>query len=705
MEQQERLHALDAVRAYALLLGIVFHATMSFVPTLTTMGWPIVDNSPSDTLAGTFYVLHIFRMTTFFVIAGFFARLVVYRKGLPAFIKDRRKRILIPLLVSWPVQIALVSGAIIWAVVKSGGSLTEFAPPPTGEHILIPFAWTHLWFLYVLLLLYVVVLSLRWLANVAIDRNGSIRNAIDQTLAKLTVIPVAPILLAIPVAISLYATEWWVYWIGIPTPDNSVIPNLAAFVGYGTAVTFGWFLHRQMHLLKAFERHWPGYLAAALALTVFCYTLVGMPTAPIQLDDVTRAIYAGAYGVAIWTWTLALIGAAMRFLSSESKATRYLADSSYWMYIMHLPLVFGLQALMVDWPLHWSIKFSLMLAITFGLLLVSYHYWVRPTYIGEVLNGRRYPRNSQPPSTPPPTATAPIAQSESLASLQQAHKSYGAVKALNGVDLNVGRGELLAVLGPNGAGKSTAIALLLGLQQPNGGTVQLFGRSPQQLEARRQVGIMMQEVTLAPELKVREHIDLTASYYPAPLSIGEAMRLVGIAALAERPYRELSGGQKRQVQFAMAICGRPQLLFLDEPTVGLDVRAREAMWDTIRALIKQGCSIVLTTHYLEEAEALADRVIVVNKGQVIASGTVAEMRSLVSRKRISCITQFPRTELAAWDDVEAVEETQGRISITTANAESLVRRLLAADAQLAELEVRRAGLSEAFSELTQEAAQ
>jgi ABC-type multidrug transport system ATPase subunit len=291
-----------------------------------------------------------------------------------------------------------------------------------------------------------------------------------------------------------------------------------------------------------------------------------------------------------------------------------------------------------------------------------------------------------------------------LASLRGVHKTYGVTKALNGIDLEVRNGELVAVLGPNGAGKSTAIALLMGLQRPTSGELSLFGKRPQDLDARRRVGIMMQEVTLAPELRVREHVELVSSYYPSPLSIKAAMDMVGIESLADKPYRTLSGGQKRQVQFALAICGRPQLLFLDEPTVGLDIRARAAMWETIRRLIKQGCSIVLTTHYLEEAEALADRVIVVNKGVVIASGSVAEMRALVSKKHISCITRHSVSELSAWPGVESAAESEGRISITTRDAESVVRQLLA-DPTLSELEVKRAGLSEAFSELTQETVQ
>ena len=149
---------------------------------------------------------------------------------------------------------------------------------------------------------------------------------------------------------------------------------------------------------------------------------------------------------------------------------------------------------------------------------------------------------------------------------------------------------------------------------------------------------MMQEVTLAPELLVREHIALVASYYPRPFTPAEAMELTNISSLASRPYGKLSAGQKRQVQFAMAVCGRPKLLFLDEPSVGLDVRAREMMWATLRRLVDNGSSIVLTTHYLEEAESLSNRVAVLNKGRLIASGTVNEIRALVVRKHITCST-------------------------------------------------------------------
>lgn len=293
---------------------------------------------------------------------------------------------------------------------------------------------------------------------------------------------------------------------------------------------------------------------------------------------------------------------------------------------------------------------------------------------------------------------------EFCAELSGVRKRFGKTVALDGLDLQVRPSELFSVLGPNGAGKSTAISLLLGLLKPDTGAARLFGLSPFRIEPRRQIGVMMQEVTLAPELLVREHIALVASYYPRPYSPAEAMELTNISSLASRPYGKLSAGQKRQVQFAMAVCGRPKLLFLDEPSVGLDIRAREMMWATLRQLVGNGSSIVLTTHYLEEAESLSNRVAVLNKGRLIASGTVNEIRALVVRKHITCSTALPPDQIAAWPDVESVTRDQQRLQISTSNSEAVVRRLLAADSNLQELEVRRAGLAEAFTELTQEAA-
>lgn len=192
-----------------------------------------------------------------------------------------------------------------------------------------------------------------------------------------------------------------------------------------------------------------------------------------------------------------------------------------------------------------------------------------------------------------------------VASLSGAVKRYGALTALDGLDLMLHRGELLALLGPNGVGKSTAISLLLGLTRADAGKVELFGRDPQDIEARRRIGVMLQSSFLPPTLTVAELLRLTSSYYPVPRSIDESAEMAGVTDLLSRRYAALSGGQQRRVQFALALCGRPELLFLDEPTVGMDIDARQKLWAAIRRLTAEGCAVVLTTHYLEEAEALA----------------------------------------------------------------------------------------------------
>jgi len=211
-------------------------------------------------------------------------------------------------------------------------------------------------------------------------------------------------------------------------------------------------------------------------------------------------------------------------------------------------------------------------------------------------------------------------------------------------------------------------------------------------------------VALDPTLRVRELVALAGSYYPHPLSVPEALAVTGTTPLADRLYGKLSGGQKRQAQFAIAIVGRPRLLFLDEPTVGLDIEARKLMWASIRTLIAEGCAIVLTTHYLEEAEALADRVVVVTNGRIVAAGTVDEVRSLVVRKRISCTTALDPAEVRGWPGVVEVTRESAQLQITATDAEAIVRRLLARDAALNHLEVRQAGLAEAFAQITKEAA-
>jgi len=291
-----------------------------------------------------------------------------------------------------------------------------------------------------------------------------------------------------------------------------------------------------------------------------------------------------------------------------------------------------------------------------------------------------------------------------VARLEGASKRYGGVLALDRVDLQVRRGEVLALLGPNGAGKTTAISLLLGLLRADTGSATLFDAAPQALAPRRRIGAMLQTAAVPETLTVGEMIGLFRSYYPRPRTVADIVELSGVGTLINTRYGKLSGGQQRRAQFALAIAGNAEILFLDEPTTGLDIEARETMWKTIRTLVHEGCAIVLTTHYLEEAEALADRVSVLARGRIVASGSVQQIRARVAQRQIRCVSALMPDAIAAWPQVRSATRSGGRLEIVTDAAEDIVRRLLAEDAQLSDLEIRRAGLAEAFVEITKEAA-
>jgi ABC-2 type transport system ATP-binding protein len=213
-----------------------------------------------------------------------------------------------------------------------------------------------------------------------------------------------------------------------------------------------------------------------------------------------------------------------------------------------------------------------------------------------------------------------------VAELRGVTKRYGLVEALRGIDLSIDRGELVGLLGPNGAGKTTAVRILLGLARADSGTASIFGRPPDSQEAKLQRGALLQVAKVPETLRVREHIELFSSYYPRPLPISETIAAAGLKGVENRLFGELSGGQKQRVLFALAICGNPRLLFLDEPTAGLDVEARRALWRHIRDFVANGGSVLLTTHYIEEADALANRVDVISRGQIIARGTPAAIK-------------------------------------------------------------------------------
>jgi ABC-2 type transport system ATP-binding protein len=289
-----------------------------------------------------------------------------------------------------------------------------------------------------------------------------------------------------------------------------------------------------------------------------------------------------------------------------------------------------------------------------------------------------------------------------VASLEDVTKNYGDVRALRNVNFTVRAGQVVALLGPNGAGKTTAVKLLLGLLPPTSGKARVFGGDPTNPQNRMRTGAMLQVGRVPETLRVGEHIDLFSSYYPNPLPIDEVLAASGLEKLRDRKFGDLSGGQRQRTLFALAICGNPDLLFLDEPTVGLDVEARRALWEEIRRLVARGKTVLLTTHYLEEADALADRITVIHQGTIIAEGTPSEIKAQTSGKRIRCITTLNLASLQLIPGVTAARQDREAVEIHAREAEPVVRALLARDASLSGLEITSAGLEEAFLALTQD---
>ena len=383
---RERLHGLDAVRGIALLLGLVVHASMAWLPGAQYF-WVVHDSSPSAVAGLLFYVPHMFRMLLFFLVAGLFARMACERLGSLGFVRDRARRIAIPLASLWFPMLMTIVAVIAWnAWLVNNGSM----PPAPETPPLSPrnFPLTHLWFLYVLLLCYVGALALR----ATLGRSAFVQRASDACVRVLAS-PIGPLLLALPLGAALAAHAKWYAWFGVPTPDQSLYPSLAACVAFGSAFGFGWLLHRQQARLQHWAAHWPLHLSIAISATVGCVLHAGLaPKLVAATQDMATIGYAIAYALAGWSWTFAIVGLGLRFLSGHSPVRRYLADASYWIYIAHLPLVMALQVAMsrLAWP--WVVELTLVLGTSFALLLLSYDLLVRNSFIGAWLNGRHKPR-------------------------------------------------------------------------------------------------------------------------------------------------------------------------------------------------------------------------------------------------------------------------------------------------------------------------
>ncbi len=380
--QSDRVHALDAVRAFALLLGVVYHATLSFIPGARTAEYaPVEDVSPSLLLAVVAFTAHMFRMPLFFLMAGFFARMLVQRKGISGFWADRLRRILAPLIVGWVVLFPVVSAAWSWGLTR-----TFFQSPLLGWPLsLRHFPLSYLWFLYELLVFYALALGIR-AAVLSVDHRGRVRGAADRLVRNaIDRRWMGPVWLTIPLGVGFLTLNGWNVVDGVPTPNHSLLPQFVPIVAYGTYFGLGWMMHRNADLLPLWRTRWSGYLIAAVLATLSCLLIAaGGKSLPLQ-----RLVFAVGYAFGSGCWVVGLTGAALRFLSSPNVVRRYVADASYWIYLLHYPLVLVLQDALagVRWP--WAIKFSAIVLVTLTASLLTYHYLVRFTIIGRALNGRR----------------------------------------------------------------------------------------------------------------------------------------------------------------------------------------------------------------------------------------------------------------------------------------------------------------------------
>ena len=293
--------------------------------------------------------------------------------------------------------------------------------------------------------------------------------------------------------------------------------------------------------------------------------------------------------------------------------------------------------------------------------------------------------------------------------LTDLHKSFGEVTAVNGVDLTIRSGEVVALLGPNGAGKTTTIDMILGLSRPTGGAARVFGMSPRQAVDRGLVAAVMQ-TGLLPDITVRETVQLTASLFSHRIDAEEAMRRAGVTDFASRIVKKCSGGQQQRLRFAMALVSDPALLILDEPTTGMDVEGRRSFWEAIHADAERGRTIVFATHYLEEADAFADRIVLMRHGRIIADGTAAEIRASVSGRSLrATLTCTPEqlhsalTDLQARGRIHDVEILGSTLTLSSTDTDA-VAALLLGDHLAKDLEITSRGLEDAFMALTSDSA-
>lgn len=294
---------------------------------------------------------------------------------------------------------------------------------------------------------------------------------------------------------------------------------------------------------------------------------------------------------------------------------------------------------------------------------------------------------------------------DSVIEMNGVSKLFKDKKAVDNISFSIAKGSITAILGPNGAGKTTALAMMLGLKEPSEGTVKVFGQQPKDKSVREKTGAMLQEVSVMDRLKVREIIALIRSYYPQPMSMEVLVKATGLAPADLNRYAEkLSGGQKRSLGFALALAGDPELIYFDEPTVGLDITSRRRFWDTVRRLAEQGKTIVFTTHYLQEAEDVANRILLFSQGKLVADGSPDEIKSRMVKRSLSFLPKGDRDqlrrdllELAA---IENCYDKDGRIHVTTEDTDEALKEIFIAGLSVKDVLIDQGRLDEAFEQLT-----
>jgi len=387
-----RLDHLDATRAFALLLGIVFHACLSFMPTF--MGWAVQDVSTSPLVAMFMTVSHSFRMEAFFLLAGFFSYLMLQKKGIGEFVRTRALRIAVPFVIGWfLLRPLLVSGWImgsaslrgdvdIWAGLRGG--FQSFSTLPAGI-----FLGSHLWFLYYVAMITTLGLAVRGLIIASGSWHVGMVQRADALVIWLANSPFSLVILALPTAGALWFMRFW----GMDTPDQSLLPHFPVLVIYSGCFGLGWMLSRQRELIAKFTRITPArWILAGLGIAAIL--LLG----EIERDPghphyaAAHVAYAFSYALTMWSLVFLTIGVFQKLCSRSNAVVRYVADSSYWMYLIHLPIVVWLQVAVAELPLHWSFKLAFIFTLTIAISLLTYDLFVRSTFIGWVLNGRRRDR-------------------------------------------------------------------------------------------------------------------------------------------------------------------------------------------------------------------------------------------------------------------------------------------------------------------------